>query len=348
MKVAFVYSDKERELRLAESFLAGVALDGDETAKIAKADFKDMPELGHDVYCMVGVKSLHMFRRIREAGKHVVYFDKGYLRHRGPNRTWEYWRVCVDDHHPTAYLEAASHSHERWTLLSKRRAIDPKAWRDKGNHVIFAGSSEKYHAFCGLPGPTEYAQVIVDQIKSQSNRLVVYRPKPTWLEAVPVKGASFSPREENMLDVLRSAHCLVTNGSNACFDAVLEGVPCIVLGNAIARPISSTSLADLENPKIVSYQERLNWLSNIAWCMFTEEEMSKGLAWAAVKPQFSGEFLDDTLLKHVHYSGARPTKAYLKKMGKWTKEQKKLTKAEQRLLKPFKKMKVQEPPDEWE
>lgn len=320
MKVVFLCADKDRESALADAFLEGVTKSGDEGEKVFKSRDIDF-DLG-DAFCMVGVKSLKIFAQVRAAGKHVIYFDKGYFRHRGPNRTWEYWRIAVDDHHPTDYVGRAKHGPDRWDTIAKRRMVRPKDWRD-GPHIIYAGSSEKYHNFVRLPDPTTYAQDIIKQIKAITNRLIIYRPKPTWLDAVPVEGASFSGRNDNLWDLLQHAKCLVTNGSNASFDAVLEGVPSIVLGNGIAKPISSHSLKALEEPYRATTEERDQWLWNIAWSMFTEAEMQTGLAWQAVRAQLEGGELDDSAVDVVAGTGMKPSKALLKKHGLWKKAWKK-------------------------
>lgn len=321
MRVAFILSDKDRENSVADAFLAGVELFGDEGIKIPKSGVVDTNAA--DVFCMIGVKSRKVFTQVKRAGKHVVFFDKGYFRHRGPSRTWEYWRVCVNDHHPTDYVETAKHSHLRWEYLAKRRMVEVKPWREAGDHIVYAGSSEKYHEFCGLPHPTEYARRIVRQLSKITDKPIIYRPKPTWTEAEPVEGARFSSSIESIADVLRAAHVLVTNGSNSSFDAVLMGIPSIVLGDAIARPISSTDLKDIVTPRLASDEERLQWLSNIAWCMFTELEMEMGIPWQTIKPQFDGGFMDDSLIEIIHGKSMKPSKAQLKQVGLWKKAWKK-------------------------
>lgn len=323
MKVVFLCADKERESDLADALLEGVIGAGDEGEKVYKS--KGIDFSSGDAFGMVGVKSLKLFRQALDAGKQVIYFDKGYFRHRGRGRTWEYWRVAINDHHPTDYVSRARHGEARWEKISRRRCVSLPPWRgaDHSGCVIYAGSSDKYHNFVGLPPPTEYATDIVAQIKKLTNRQVIYRPKPTWLDAQPVPGAVFSGREESLGMLLPRAWCLVTNGSNSSFDAVQAGVPSIVLGRGIARPISSVSLDDIDSPYLASDDERMQWLSNIAWCMFSEEEMRSGLAWASLRPQFDGEFLDDSLVKDVAGPGMKPTKAFLKRHGLWKKAWKK-------------------------
>lgn len=321
MEIAFFCADKERETRLADAFIQGLSTTGEDFGykvyKSAHASFGDA-----DAICMVGVKSLDLFKEARKAGKHVIYFDKGYFRHRGPNRTWEYWRVCIDDHHPTDYVGRAKHGEARWKKLAHRRLLEMKLWRDDGLHIVYAGSSDKYHKFVGLPPPTECAQDVVRRIRKITQRKIIYRPKPTWLEAEPIKGAEFSGRDQDIGTVLRGAWCLVTYGSNSTFEAILQGIPCIVLGNGIAAPISSHTLDDIESKDLCpSYVARDQWLWNLGWCMFSEEEMKLGLAWAALKPQFTGDVVDDRSLPYVAGRPMKPTKAMQKRLSSMTREE---------------------------
>lgn len=319
MKVCFVYADKissesQREKILADAFLAGVERIGDEAilmAKTSKPDFSN----GADVYCLVGVKSATWFRAARKAGRHTVTLDKGYFRHRGPHRTWEYWRVSVNGHHPIKYLRMAHHSSKRWDKIAKMRAVSLLPWRANGSHILIAASSAKYHDFCGLPDPTTWTKETVAELREYTDRPIIYRPKPSWQDAVPIKKTTFSPPTQNLGDVLENAWCLVTYGSNACFEAAMGGVPSIITGNGIAGPISSTMLSDVESPRLCSPGERLEWLYNVAWCMFTEAEMESGLAWAVIRPQFEGLVAsEDDLPAETALPTKKVTKAQKKKL----------------------------------
>ena len=111
--------------------------------------------------------------------------------------------------------------------------------------------------------------------------------------------------------------------------------------------VQVVDVSDIEHPRMVSDAERLQWFSNLAWCMFTEDEMKSGLAWQAIRPQLFGHYLDDAELDSVAGVTMRPTKALLKKTGQWRKDWKKVkTKDEQRRLRPFSKKRVKETPEE--
>ncbi len=277
MKVHFVAADKDRERDVGAAFIEGVLRHGDEGDVVVKsASITDC-----DVAVMIGVKSRKLFRAYREAGSDVVMMDKGYFRHRLPgSKAWEYWRVAVNAHHPTDALDRD---------VSERRlersGLELEPWRRKGKYIVIAGSSEKYHAFYDIPHPTEWAERLVEQIKATTAKPIIYRPKPSWKGARWIAGTFFSGADENLNALLDDAHCLVTHGSNACFEAVLRGVPSIILGNGVAKPISSTDIEDIDRPYLASMKDRRRWLANLLYWQWTEAEFASGQAWRRMRAE---------------------------------------------------------------
>lgn len=279
MKVTFWHSDKPRERILADAFSHGVAVHAD---TIELRPLQSTIEIADcDVAVMVGVKSRELYRAHWNAGIHTIMLDKGYVRHSsgGPVKVWQYWRAAVDAHHPTGRLLTPM-PFDRIERLN----IPIVPWRKNGQHILFAGSSAKYHDFYGLRDPTSYAQKIFRQLKALSGRDIIYRPKPSWSDAITIEGSRFA-REGQIETWLENAHVLVTHGSNACFEAVVLGVPCIILGDAVAKPISSTSLEDVESPLMVSPSHRWQWLANLAYCQWTLPEFASGEAWSFLRTQ---------------------------------------------------------------
>lgn len=278
MKVAFYASDKPREQILAEAFRRGCIAIGDECEIIPNND--DRPASGFDVAAMFGVKSRHIYQANRRAGVNLVMIDKGYCRHRvaGPDRLWEYWRVAVNGHHPTRYLMREDRPPDRLSRIG----LEPAPSR-KGKHILIAGSSAKYHAFYGLDDPTAWAGQLVFRLRQITDRQIIYRPKPSWRDALPIPGTHFSPPQEPLANVLQGAHCLITHGSNACFEAVLAGVPVIVLGDGVAKPIAETDIARVENPFRPTEKQVNQWLRNLAYCQWTLAEFESGAAWREIR-----------------------------------------------------------------
>lgn len=289
MRVAFWHSTKPRERLLSDAFLAGVRLHGDEVSTHylpSDPETIEIPPDSSEVACMVGVKSGHLYRAHLRAGMRIVYIDKGYVRSREDNQEgWKYWRVSIGGHHPTKYIADAAYPSDRWEALG----LGVLPWRtpDAGLHIVLAGSSEKYHQFYGLKHPTNYARKLVGKIREVSERKIIYRPKPSWRAAERIDGTEFSVGG-SINDVLKDAHALVTHGSNACFEAMLMGVPSIIMGDAVARPISSTSVEVVEDPLLATDEERLRILQNLAYFQWTLREMAEGRAWSVLRPLVFG------------------------------------------------------------
>lgn len=279
MKVRFWHSDKPRERLLCEAFLTGVRAHGDDA---------DSRSLGTeatddcDVAVMVGVKCRDLWRAHRHIGVQLVYLDKGYDRHaRGDgSRVWEYWRCAVNGHQPTAKFKP-DYPTDRLQELAWTFA----PWREGGTHILIAGSSAKYHAFYDLKDPTAYVSKLCKAINDVSKRELVYRPKPSWKQAEKIAGTRWSGGDQGIADALRGAHCLVTHGSNACFEAMLSGIPSIILGEGVMKPISSQSVDNIEKPYLATDAERTALLSFLAYQQWTMEEMLEGRAWEIIRRQ---------------------------------------------------------------
>lgn len=271
MKIAFFASSKQRELDLAMAFKAGAAKHGYSVDILHNGSF--VP--GYDLCCMIGVKSIKMWRRAVDAGCHVMMFDKGYSRHR-KGGCWEYWRVSLDGHHPTGTTLSRDYPGDRFDKLGFN--IEP--WRKEGDNIVIMGSSAKYHNFNRLPDPTTFATELFEQIRLYTSRPVIYRPKPSWKDAVEIPGTTFSHSKQPLTEVFNNCHAIVTHGSNACFEAALFGIPSIILGDAVMKPISSTDISEINKPKMMERKELFNALAYHQW---TLSEFKSGLAFNTIK-----------------------------------------------------------------
>ncbi len=274
MRIGFCLNQiKNREVNLAMDFAAGLHIHGHEVKQIGN----DQEITDVDIACVIGVKSMWRMAECRKKGIPFLYFDKGYNRKAG------HWRVAINGHQPTDYFSD-------WTYGDDRRKqfgwYPPKWKKDRfaNSLILIAGSSLKFHEFKGLAHPTEYAKDLVTQVREFTKRNIVYRPKPSWKEAEPIKDTRFS-RHKGIKEVLPEVGVLITYGSNACFEALLNGIPSIVLGDGITRSISSQEIADVNAPRRVSMERREHLLNQLAYCQFSPDEMNKGIAWEIIEKQ---------------------------------------------------------------
>lgn len=290
MRITFWHSDKPRERLLADAWADGARLAGDQ---VELRRLEPEPVAAEcEVAVMFGVKSRELYRVHWQAGAHIVYVDKGYTRHKiaDPTGLWEYWRVAVDAHHPTSRLMERNCPPDRW----ERLGLHVKDWRapHARQPFLLAGSSAKYHQFYGLSDPTEWAGKVIRVLRAHfPERPVIYRPKPSWKDAVPIADSVYSDGSQQLDELLRDCYALVTHGSNAVFEACLAGVPTVVLGDAVTRPISTTELGQLTragDPYIASREDRTRLLRNLAYFQWTLAEIARGDCWRFIRPMIYG------------------------------------------------------------
>ena len=299
----FVVGEKRREWDVADAFGAGVKALGDEFSASDAGKFEE-PDPRIDVACVFALKGAA--KTILEAyhtmGARTLLFDKGLIRSStGLGAPGGYYRVSLDEFMPIGRIKRMMRdgvSAKRWVATGLRPRDRVRLQTD--GPVIYAGSSQKYCDFHGLGDEHEYAVDLLKQIrkKTPKGRDVIYRPKPSFDVAKPVEGTIFSrnlgqpsttTRIGTLGDLLKiPAYALVTHGSHAGIDAILAGVPAIVLGDGAAAPVSGTDLADLMDPATLSFpdrEKRFSWLSALAWWQYTVPEMTDGAAWRFLREE---------------------------------------------------------------
>lgn len=286
LKVGFFRSDKTRERIVAEAFIKGVNACGDDGVVLADKDYKGItPNL--DVAVIMGISraAKEYFHKYIDAGKHVIYIDKGFTRHTDDkygNRLPKYYRTSVDAFQATGYFMKQDRPSDRWKAL----ILELEPWRKAGDHVIVAGGSEKYsfwHEHEG--GATGWAWATIDEVRKYTRRPIIYRPKPSWAEAVPISGTRFSRPPVGLRQELENCWALITFGSNAAVTAVCLGVPVFVLGDGIAKPMGLSDLSKIEEPYYPPDKERRKWANCLAYAQFSLDEMRDGIAWEILKEE---------------------------------------------------------------
>lgn len=266
MDIAFFVSPRKRtEQHLAMCFKEGAERHGHRVEFITARVRPDA-----DAVCVIGIKDANLMNHYRRAGVPVMYWDKAYDRNKG------WYRLAINNNHPTDYLTKLGCPDDRRKMFGWH---EPLPWRTRGKHILIAGSSGKFHHMNGIITPEEDVRQIVDHVRRLGNTMeIIYRPKPSYDKAHAVDGSVFD-RSGTIEDRLRKCWCLITRGSNACFEAMMLGIPSIVLGTAIVRPISSTALGDINAPRLASDVERISWLNDLAYCQWKPEELVSGRAW---------------------------------------------------------------------
>lgn len=289
MNIVLFASDARYDQKLAPHLERGFVRNGDHVLRLDPSQLASVPDKT-DLVAFVGVKSLEIKRWCEQSGVQSLLIDKGYFG-RG-----EYFRMSLNGFQPS-YLP---------TLIKMQMPSDRLAAagvgrlrpKHDGNLVIYAASSQKFHNWHDAGDVGAYSQTICEHLVriAGSRRRIIYRPKPSWwVKQSPAARRSYLPRgcelshEKQLLaDLLPSAQCLVTYGSNAAVEALIAGVPVIVPsieGISAVHSIAEHELQNVLDPYWPSDEDRFRVINALAWCQFTEEEMASGFAWQTIKEQ---------------------------------------------------------------
>lgn len=287
----FVVGEKQREHDVADAVGTGVLACGDEFTKSDAGDFVE-PDPKIDVACVFALKG--NAKRILDAyhvmGARTLLFDKGLIRaSTGLGAPNGYYRVSIDEFMPISRIERMMRdgvSPNRWVATGLRPR--DRVRTTPTGPVIYAGSSQKYCDFHGLGDEHEYAVDLLRRIRKRvgKDRPLIYRPKPSYTGAIPVVGADFSRPPEMLGHLLPKAHALITHGSHAAIDAILAGVPAVVLGDGAARPVAGIDLEVLREPlDFPDREKRFAWLSALGHWQYLVSEMVDGTMWRFLREE---------------------------------------------------------------
>lgn len=217
-----------------------------------------------------------IFRDYREAGLPVVYIDLGYWGRREGGQVIGFHKVSVNDRHPTAYFRNRRHDGSR----ARRFGIEIRPWR-QGRNILLAGMSAKSAESYGMT-PAEWERKAIAALRKATDRPILYRPKPSWKEARPLAGSLFAPRRGPIDDQIENCHAVVTHHSNVGVDALIAGVPVFTI-DGVASVMGIGDIGKIESP--IYPEGRDQWVDDIAWCQWHNDEMRSGACWRHLKDE---------------------------------------------------------------
>lgn len=259
----------ERKLEIAHAFAQG--LSGDDTLRIVHGF--DGVEKDADALVLFGIGGIakSIWLDYLFAGKRLILIDKGYSRRTG------HWRVSVNAFQPLAYFQQ-QRSAERF----ERLGVTLAPYEARGDAILFDGASQKYCDWHALGQMDIWGELMVERMRRNTTRKVIYRPRPTHnTDVIPVCGASFS--EGPLADDFARAALVASYGGNIGWDAVIAGIPHFAIGDSIAGPVSETAWPAVGTPYIPAQAEREQWCADVAWCQWTLAEISSGEAWQDIR-----------------------------------------------------------------
>lgn len=272
MKKIVVYfaQNVHRSELVARAMHNGIARNGDRADIRASSTYRG--KVDHEVAIFYGWAAglRQVFEDYRRQAK-AIYIDLGYWGRRKRTRYDGYHKVVLNSRHPTDYFQRQPHKADRFGQFG----ITIKPWRKEGSHILVIGMSGKAAAAEGFM-PHQWERRTIAQLRKITDRPIIYRPKPNWMEARPIAGSIFGDAQIPLEDALRNCHAVVAHHSNAAVEALLAGVPCICPGG-VASVLSGHDLTQIESPPMPAGREQFAY--DLAYTQWSLAEMQTGEAY---------------------------------------------------------------------
>lgn len=271
MKIAVYFAPgNARSVIIGKAMAAGMKLPPTDHVQLLSSRTYRRPE--HDVAIFYGLADgLRMaFNEYPMWGRKAIYIDLGYWGRKKKSRFDGYHKLVLNNRHPTDYFQRIKHDNSRFASLG----VEIHPWRKSGRHIIVVGMSGKGALAEGFQ-PHQWERETIARLRKITDRPIVFRPKPSYVEAKPIPGTTWMQREP-IEEVLRNAHAVVTHHSNFAVEAILAGIPAICpIG--VASVMGGRDLSEIENPPMPD--GRGQWAADIAWTQWSIGEMQSGAAW---------------------------------------------------------------------
>ena len=192
---------------------------------------------------------------------------------------------------------------DRWIQIQKEQQIKIKDWKFKGDYVLFLlqrpGDTSLKNLYKLYGTYENFVIHFISQIRKHTDRNIIIRPHPSRRQAQldiiencnlsnvyvskNISKAGLSGGIE-LYEDFKNAWCVVGFNSNALTESVCEGIPTFSLcESSMAWECSNHPLNIIENPNEF---DRTQWLNNLGYCQWTEEEALNGLAYRHLLKKF--------------------------------------------------------------
>lgn len=217
-----------------------------------------------DVLAVWGVRRKAIMSQARANGTTIVVLERGYL---GNRKEWTSVSVGGGLNGRGKFGPCRDNGERFRTIAS----LTP--WKDSGGRGLILGQVPTDMSLEGLPAQEMYAEA-VRWIRSVGLE-PWFRPHP-MRPGDKLNGARTAPPRP-IEDAFDGVAVAVTINSNSGVDAVLAGVPLIVLDRgSMAWDVAGHEFAPPPMP------DRGPWAAHLAWKQWRMEEIAAGDAWAAL------------------------------------------------------------------
>jgi len=247
----------------------------------------------------------HIYNYVKNSGKPFIVTESAVFRKNMPappnpkayhRYSWtSYFRNEGD------YCNQNSPS-DRWLQIQKEQNLVVKDWRTKGDYVLLMlqrpGDSSLVNLMKKYGSYEAFVSDTIRSIQKFTDRPIRVRMHPLrqdrQLEIIKkfdidisdnIGGAGLLSGGSGLQKDFDNAYCVVGFNSNALTESVMEGIPTFSLcESSMAWECSNKDLSTIESPVLYDRQQ---WLNNLGYCQWREDECLAGLPWEHLRRKYA-------------------------------------------------------------
>ena len=191
------------------------------------------------------------------------------------------WRIGLNHVNNLALF---CHSDDFDELRPKKLGIFLCPRQNSGKNVLICGQHSKSEQWSYRSSPEIWISDLVKEIKTYSNRKIVFRPHPRdyhWARSllnldIDIHIPQKIPGSYDDFDLnqdFKDAWCVISPSSNPGIQAAIAGIPVFTDLDSLAYPISNKNLSKIEHPEL---PDREKWLISVSHTEYLIEEITEG------------------------------------------------------------------------
>lgn len=250
----------------------------------------------------------NIYQYVIDSGKPFICVESAVFRRNMPApphpmayHRWSWTSYFQDD---GDYCNNNSPS-DRWDQIRTDQNIEIKEWNTSGDYILVVlqrpGDTSLTKLITKHGSYENFVSYTINEIRKNTDRKIVIRPHPSRkdaqikiIESLNLKGIRISdtPSKEGSISGgdglykdFSNAYAVVGFNSNALTESVCEGIPTFSMcPSSMAWDVSNKSLQYLENPILF---ERQQWLNNLGYCQWREDECLEGKPFTHLLKKYS-------------------------------------------------------------
>lgn len=243
-----------------------------------------------------------LVERAKKKGIYIITFDGGILSSFGNTITHpkHHWRVSLYSPMNNGNFLSDDSPSDRWNMMKSLWNVKNEPWRksNQDDPILFVLQPKDNWSMNELD-PIDWFMGVYEKLRPITERKFLIRPHPNHMAQMINRKNEFPEDCEllegkahwvgdekkyyrfNFQEAITNVHAVVTHNSTASIDSCVRGIPTFVTSDlALCWPVANQNLNNIETPE---YPDRTQWLHDLGYKQWTEQEIRDGTVFKRFK-----------------------------------------------------------------